>query len=374
MNARAAARGRGAAPGGSVLSNLTWSRLGELFHAALATPAPERAAFLDAACAGDQDARREIEAMLDAHEGPSRLHVEDRLLSDGDPADPLLGRTIGAYRLVSLIGRGGMGDVYLAERDDAQYERRVAFKLIRPGLARRGATERFLRERQILAQLEHPNIAMLLDGGMTDDGHPYLVMQYVDGEPITEWVRRRKLPLRGRLELFRTVCETVQAAHNNLVVHRDLKPANILVTEGGEVRLLDFGIAKLLDETDADTTIALDRVLTPTHAAPEQVRGQPVTTATDVYSLGVLLYELLTDERPFEVDQRSATAIERSICEAEPGPPSRRRPDRRRALRGELDNLVLTAMRKEPDRRYQSARELDEDVANHLQGRPGPMP
>ncbi|MBD3220833.1 protein kinase [bacterium] len=352
------------------MSNLTWSQLGELFHAALATPVSERAAFLDAACGGDDAARREIEAMLDAHEGSSRLHVEDRLLSGGDPVDPLLGRTIGAYRLVSLIGRGGMGDVYLAERDDAQYERRVAFKLIRPGLARRGATERFLRERQILAQLEHPNIAMLLDGGMTDDGHPYLVMQYVDGEPITEWVRRRKLPLRARLELFCTVCETVQAAHNNLVVHRDLKPANILVTEGGEIRLLDFGIAKLLDETDTDTTMALDRLLTPAHAAPEQVMGRPVTTATDVYSLGVLLYELLTDERPLDVDQSSATAIERSICEAVPEPPSRRRPERRRALRGELDTIVLTALRKEPGRRYQSARELGEDVANHLHGRP----
>jgi serine/threonine-protein kinase len=352
------------------VSDLTWSRLGDLFHAALELEPDQREDFLARECAGDEELRGEIEAMLEAHEGPARLLAEDRLLGETAATDPWLGRTIGAYRLVELIGRGGMGDVYLAERDDDQYERRVAFKLIRPGLARRGATERFLRERQILAQLEHPNIAMLLDGGMTDDGHPYLVMQYVDGEPITEWVRRRKLPLRARLQLFRTVCETVQAAHNNLVVHRDLKPANILVTEDGQVRLLDFGIAKLLDETDQDLTIDLDRVLTPAHAAPEQVTGQPVTTATDVYALGVLLHELLTDERPFEVDRSSAAAIERSICETEPEPPSRRRPKDRRTLRGELDNIVLTALRKEPDRRYQSARELGEDVANHLHGRP----
>jgi serine/threonine-protein kinase len=357
------------------LSEPTWSRIGELFHAALEQPPEERDRFLARECGDDTALLSEIESMLAAHEDQSRLRVEDRLLSDGEQVDPMLGRVIGAYRLVSLIGRGGMGDVYLAERDDDQFEHRVAFKLIRPGLGGRAATERFLRERQILAQLQHPNIAMLLDGGVTEDGHPYLVMQYVDGRPLTEWCRERGLSLRQRLELFLTVCDAVQAAHNNLVVHRDLKSANILVMADGQIRLLDFGIAKLLDEKLVDDaqgglTVDFDRLLTPTHAAPEQVTGQAVTTATDVYALGVLLYELLTDERPFDVDQSSAAAIERSICETVPEPPSRRSREHRKELRGELDNIVLMALRKEPGRRYQSARELADDIASHLQGRP----
>ena len=359
------------------MTDPTWSLLGELFHAALAVPADQRPAFLARRCGDDAGLRAEIEAMLAAHEGNERLQVEDRLLSDGSAAlaEPWRGRVIGAYRLVELIGRGGMGDVYLAERHDQQYERRVAFKLIRPGLAGTGAGERFRRERQILARLEHPNMAMLLDGGVTEDGHPYLVMQYVDGEPITDWCRRRQLPLRRRLELLRTVCETVQAAHNNLVVHRDLKPANILVTDDGQVKLLDFGIAKLLEDDvlgqgQPGLTVNLDRLLTPAHAAPEQVTGQAVTTATDVYALGVLLYELLTDERPFAVDQSSAAALERSICETPPTPPSKRNTPHARRLRGELDNIVLKALRKEPQRRYQSARELAEDISRHLEGRP----
>ncbi len=352
------------------MSDLTWSKLGALFHTALERPLAERDAFLAEACAGDRALRAEVEEMLAAHEGQSRLRVEDRLLRDGDQADPLLGETIGAYRLVELIGRGGMADVYLAERDDDHYEQRVALKLIRPGLPGAKATERFLRERQILAQLEDPNISMLLDGGVMPDGRPYLVMQYVDGEPITDWCRRHEVPLRERLELLRTVCETVQVAHNNLVVHRDLKPANILVTKDGQVRLLDFGIAKLLDEADPGLTVSLDRMLTPNHAAPEQVTGRTVTTATDVYALGILLYELLTDERPFEVDQSSAAAIERSICETTPEPPSQRKAGQGRSLRGELDNIVLMALRKDPRRRYQSARELGEDIDSHLQGRP----
>ncbi len=347
-----------------------WSRIGEVFHAALELAPAEREAFLARECGGDAGLRAEVASMLAAHEGETRLHLEDRLLQDGEPADPLLGRTIGAYRLLSLLGRGGMGDVYLAERGDDQYERRVAFKLIRSGRGNRAAHERFLRERQILAQFEHPNIAMLLDGGVTDDGRPYLVMQYVDGEPITDWCRRRGASLRRRLELFHTVCGAVQAAHNNLVVHRDLKPANILVTPEGQVRLLDFGIAKLLDEAEPGLTVALDRLLTPEHAAPEQVTGRAVTTATDVYALGVLLYELLADQRPFDVDRSSAAAIERAICETVPPPPSSRAGASGRALRGELDNIVLMALRKEPERRYPSARELGEDVAHHLQGRP----
>lgn len=348
----------------------TWSRLGDVFHAALDLAPDERGRYLARECGGDTALLDEIVSMLAAHEGATRMRLEDRLIVETGAADPLLGTSIGSYRLVDLLGRGGMGDVYLAERDDEQYEHRVAFKLIRPGLAGRGATERFLRERQILAQLQHPGIAALLDGGVTVDDRPYLVMQYVDGEPITDYCRNRDLPLHRRLELFRTVCDTVQAAHNSLVVHRDLKPANILVTGDGHVRLLDFGIAKLLDETDADLTVSMDRVLSPAHAAPEQVTGGTVTTATDVYALGVLLYELLTDERPFEVDRSSATSIERSILDANPEPPSRRPVRDARRLRGDLDTIVLMALRKEPERRYQSARELGDDVGRYLEGRP----
>lgn len=352
------------------MTDRDWDRIGELFHAALALAPDARAEFLAGACGDDAGLRCEVAEMLAAHEDAGRLVVEDRFLADDPEDDPLPGRTFGAYRLLSLLGRGGMGDVYLAERSDEQYERLVAFKLIRAGHGGRATHERFLRERRILAQLEHPNIAMLLDGGVIDDGRPYLVMQYVAGEPITEWCRRRELSLRGRLELFRVVCDTVQAAHNNLIVHRDLKPANILVTADGQVKLLDFGIAKLLDDPEPGLTVALDRLLTPEHAAPEQVSGRAVTTATDVYALGVLLYELLTDTRPFAIDRSSAGAIERAICETVPPPPSTRASGLRRTLRGELDNIVLKALRKEPHRRYQSARDLGEDVANHLAGRP----
>ncbi len=353
----------------------TWSRIGETFHAALECTPDERDDFLARECGDDPALLNEVQSMLAAHQGDTRMRVEDRLLSDGQTVAPRLGSVIGSYRLVSLLGRGGMGDVYLAERDDDQFEHRVALKLIRPGLGGQVATERFKRERQILAQLDHPNIATLLDGGVTSDGHPYLVMQYVDGQPVTEWCRERKLSLRDRLELFQTVCDAVQAAHNALVVHRDLKPANILVTNDGQVRLLDFGIAKLLDdelmdEAQQGLTVNLDLILTPAHAAPEQITRRPVTTATDVYALGVLLYELLTDEQPFAIDQSSAAAIERSICETIPQPPSRRVHGQGQKLRGELDHIVLMALRKEPSRRYQSARELGDDIACHLEGRP----
>ncbi len=347
-----------------------WNRIGELFHAALEHPQTEREVFVTANCGGDAKLRDEVLGMLAAHDGGGRLGIEDRLFAElpSVETDSMIGRTIGAYSLLRLLGRGGMGDVYLAERCDDQYERQVALKLIRPGHMGTGLASRFLQERQILAQLEHPNIAMMLDGGVTESGRPYLVMQYVDGVPITEYCRENGLSLPERLDLFRTVCRAVHVAHINLVVHRDLKPANILVTEAGEVKLLDFGIAKLLDSPEPGLTTSLDRMLTLEHAAPEQVSGQPVTTATDVYALGILLYELLTDERPFEIRSSSPTAIERLICEAEVPAPSTRSGARAQRLRGELDNIVMMALRKEPQRRYQSARELEEDVGNHLAG------
>ena len=264
-----------------------------------------------------------------------------------------------------------MGEVYLASRDDAQYEHKVAIKVMRAGAHAPEMSERFRRERQILAHLEHPNIASLLDGGVTDDGRPYLVMQYVDGIAITDYCDQRALSLRERLALFRAVCAAVQAAHVQLVVHRDLKPANILVTTSGDVKLLDFGIAKLLEPSrDASYTRPLERVMTPEHAAPEQVRGEPVTTATDVYALGVLLYQLLTGERPLQFPSSAASDVERVICEVEPAAPSTVASKDARVLRGDLDRIVLMALRKEPTRRYQSAQEFDADIARYLTGMP----
>ena len=348
-----------------------WDRMGDLFHEALQRAPEQRGAFLAEACADNPELQREVVEMLGAHRETGRLLVEERLLDAGEvPAGRLVGQRIGAYRLDRLLGRGGMGDVYLAERCDGQFSHQVAFKLVRESAAGPRTAARFHQERQILAQLDHPSIATLLDGGVTDDGRPYLVMQYVDGEPITDYCRGRNLGLRERLALFDTVCQAVHFAHTNFIVHRDLKPANILVTSAGEVKLLDFGIAKLLDEPQPGETVALDRVLTPEHAAPEQITGRPVTTATDVYALGVLLYELLTGERPFALSGSSPTEIERTICGSVPTPPSARPGHGRRALRGDLDNIVLMALRKEPERRYQSARELADDVAGHLSGRP----
>ena len=354
------------------MNQQNWKRIESLFHEALERPPGERASFLASACGSDEALRKQVEAMLEAHEPDHQLQVESRLLrDDGARIEPMEGRRIGAYRIVRLLGRGGMGDVYLAERDDDQYERQVALKLIRPGLHAEDVTARFVQERQILAQLEHPNIATLLDGGVSEDGQPFLVMQYVDGKPITNYCDEQQLGLRERLELFRTVCEAVHAAHVNLIVHRDLKPANILVTGDGDVKLLDFGIAKLLDPTAAEATRPIDRIMTPEHAAPEQVAGRPVTTATDVYALGVLLYQLLTGKRPIEIPTTSSTSeIERTVQEVVPEPPSSTPSPNARALRGELDHITMMALRKEPERRYGSALEFGEDVGRYLTGQP----
>jgi len=355
------------------MSHEYWTKIESLFFRALERSPQERAAFLKSAC-DDDDLRREVEGMLEAHEPARRLRVEDRLLQEGESSvePPTLdGREVGAYRLIRLLGRGGMGDVYLAERSDDQYEREVALKLIRPGPQADDVQARFIQERQILASLEHPNIATLLDGGVTDEGQPYLVMQHVDGVPITDYCLENGLDLRERLQLFQTVCKAVHAAHVNLVVHRDLKPANILVTRDGVVKLLDFGIAKLLEPGAGMATRAMDRILTPEHAAPEQLEGRSITTATDVYALGVLLYQLLTGRRPLEFpSSTSSREIERRVLEFEPEPPSSVGGARARALRGELDQIVLMALRKEPERRYGSALEFGDDVQRFLTGQP----
>ncbi len=367
----------------------TWDRLEAVFFEALELPAEQRAAFLDRACAGDPDLRAEVEAVLASHVA---------LADDDAPALPperRVGSRVGAYRLDALIGRGGMGEVYRAFRDDEQYEHEVAVKIVRSGLPPFEMVRRFRQERQILARLEHPNVATLLDGGVTPEGEPYLVMQHVRGAPITDYVDARRLPVGDRLRLFMTVCRAVQFAHANLVVHRDLKPSNILVTEDGQVRLLDFGIAKLLDPEGTGARLPTESLLlmTPEHAAPEQFLGQPITTATDVYQLGVLLYELLTGNRPFQAG--SSMELGRAICEQEPTRPSaavgrvaeqnnvdtvgeadaaRARastPDGlRRLLRGDLDRIVLMALRKDPARRYGSAADLADDIERHLDGYP----
>jgi len=351
-----------------------WQRVKEVFAAAVERPAAERDAYLDRACDGDPELRREVASLLDFHREPD---PEPGSGAATTATEPEAGDRIGPYRLLGVIGSGGMGTVYLAERADDAFRKRVAVKVVRHGLGvgGPGAAEelaRFRTERQILAALEHPNIARLLDGGTTGDGLPYLVMEHVEGEPIDRYCERRGLGLRARLELFRTVCAAVHSAHRSLVVHRDLKPSNILVTASGEPKLLDFGIAKLLDPAPAISTVALttpsERVMTPDYASPEQVQGEPITTATDVYLLGVLLYELLTGRRPFRASGALPWELQRAICEQEPEPPSAVTGDRR--LRGDLDNVVAMAMRKDPERRYASARELGEDVRRHLEGLP----
>ena len=375
----------------------TWERLEAVFFTALELEEEERAEYLDRACAGDADLRAEVEAVLASH----RAVGADEPLQTGAGSEPssegLVGARVGAWRLEGRVGRGGMGEVYRARRADEEYDQEAAVKIVRTGLSSWEMVRRFRLERQILARLEHPNISTLLDGGVTPEGHPYLVMQFVRGVPITEYADVHRLSVRERLGLFVTVCRTVQFAHSSLVVHRDLKPSNILVTDDGRVRLLDFGIAKLLDPEDPGGVTPTESLLllTPEHAAPEQFLGLPITTATDVYQLGVLLYELLAGERPFR--GRASLDLHRAICEEEPTRPSAwpRAPacdgdaaadtvaaaDRararvttpeglRRQLRGDLDRIVLKALRKEPDRRYASAADLADDVERHLQGYP----
>src|SRR6185503_18396474 len=272
------------------------------------------------------------------------------------------GETIGPYRLGTELGRGGMGTVFLAERADGQFDQRVALKLVKRGMDSAEILDRFRAERQILARLQHANVARLLDGGVTPDGQPYFAMEHVEGEPLTTYCQRVSLSTALRLRLFLQVCEAVEYAHRNLVVHRDLKPSNILVTPDGQVKLLDFGIAKVLDpgSTDPAVTRREERVLTPRYAAPEQLLGQPVTTVTDVYSLGVVLYEMLAGRHPYDAGGSAPAANEAGVPVAVPGTLGA----------AELASVARMAMRPEPDRRYPSVRALADDVRRHLEGRP----
>jgi len=305
-----------------------WLQIEEIFQSVLDCAPENRAAFLDSACGGDADLRGEIESLLTSHEEsgftvPAAFEDAIKVLEQ-HTGQLKEGRRIGPYRVVREIGRGGMGSVYLAARADDAYQKLVAVKIIRRGLDTDDIIRRFRSERQIQATLDHPNITRLLDAGTTDDGLPYFVMEYIEGEPIDQYCDVRKLNVTDRLKLFQSVCAAVRYAHQNLVIHRDIKPGNVLVTKEGVPRLLDFGIAKLLapEASLGDATLTSLRLLTPEYASPEQVRGEVITTASDVYSLGILLYRLLTGHLPYRVALSSTTDLERAICDQEPERPS----------------------------------------------------
>lgn len=360
-----------------------WRQVEALFGELIDCPVAERQAILERRCGEDQELRQELESLL-ACDDPGRPLVEIpaavALVSEEDNS----GRRVGPYQLIRLLGHGGMGAVYLGVRVDDQYQKQVAVKLLKRGMDTEFMLRRFRQERQILANLEHPFIARLLDGGATDDGLPYFVMEYVDGVPITTYCRNHQLTIPERLRLFRMVCEAVQHAHQHLVVHRDLKPGNILTTKEGVPKLLDFGIAKMIDpEMRSSRTLTRPefRMLTPDYASPEQVKGLPISTASDVYSLGAILYELLARQKPHRFASESLTDMEKAICEIDPERPStvaarnaevtiNERRQSRRQLAGDLDTIVLTAMRKEPQRRYSSVAALSEDLRRHMEALP----
>jgi serine/threonine-protein kinase len=377
-----------------------WDEVRELFLRVADLDPAAREAHLDEACGEDPDLRREVESLLGRNDRSETFlpRVIERAAQDlvGDPASDPAARParIGPYRVIELLGRGGMGSVYLAEREGGPFQQQVALKVLRTGLNDTDMAARFKSERQILADLRHPNIAGLVDGGTTEDGVPFLAMEYVQGRRIDRWCDQDRKSIEQRIDLFRVVCSAVQAAHRSLVVHRDLKPANILVTTDGHVKLLDFGIAKILGPSSHSHTVVvtrtIDRLLTPAFASPEQVSGDAVTTASDVYSLGVILYELLAGTNPHAFKDHSATEIERVVCRTDPERPSqavRRRigtaegaeaarlrglsEDRlARRLAGDLDTIIMTALRKEPDRRHSSVEALSEDLRRHAAGLP----
>lgn len=384
-----------------------WQRIDEIFHAALALEEGERSDFLVTECDGDDGLRENVAALLSSYQATDGF-IQGSVFSDAaqllieDEAQATIGQHIGLYKISREIGRGGMGTVYLATRDDDQFEHKVAIKVVRRGMDTDLVLARFRNERQILAGFDHPNIARLFDGGSTESGLPYFIMEYVEGQAIDEYCDSHRLSTASRLELFRTVCAAVQYAHQNLVIHRDIKPSNILVTAEGVPKLLDFGIAKLLHSqatVGTATTAIVQRLMTPAYASPEQVRGERVTTVSDVYSLGVLLYELLSGHSPYHFKNLVAQDIAQVISYSEPQRPSvvinrieevttggqegrtitpesvsttrEGRPEKlRRKLAGDLDNIVLMAIRKKPLRRYLSVGQFSEDIRRHMVGLP----
>jgi len=381
-----------------------WDQVKELFTLALERDPEERSSFLRRTCAGDDSLRTEVESLLSSFDGAPTF-LEDCPAADlfSWQSRAMAGKRIGAYRIIREIGQGGMAVVYLAERADDQYRKRVAIKMLKPGTEKDEILRRFRNERQALASLDHPSIVRLLDGGSTEEGFPYLIMEYVEGVRIDEYCDTHRLSITERLQLFRAVCLGVQYAHESLVIHRDLKPSNILITQAGVVRLLDFGIAKVFNpQLSPDTTLTRTdwRPMTPEYASPEQVRGGAITKTTDIYSLGVLLYELLTGYRPYRVRHDSALEIPRHRYSEEPEKPSVAvnridetasrdgstrtiitpqlvaevravRPEELpRCLRGDLDTIVMKAIRSEPEHRYASAAEFSKDIERHLSGLP----
>nr|MDQ3042305.1 serine/threonine protein kinase [Acidobacteriota bacterium] len=390
-----------------------WKKVKELLQEVLPLDLPERKNFLENSGVS-AEIRREVESLLAFEEESEDLmrltaveFSKDFFDADGDGKNRLIGQKIGVYEIVGELGQGGMGAVYLAERTDGKFKQKVALKLLKREMNTVALRAHFRQEREILASLEHPNIARLLDAGTTDDHVPFIAMEYVEGLPIDDYCNRHDLDLTDRLNLFRTVCSIVNFAHRNLIVHRDLKPSNILVTFDGSPKLLDFGISKILStETENTATITKLGVMTPGYASPEQLRGESVTTATDIYSLGVILYELLSGHRPFETKENDRREIYRAVIEIEPERPSsvvisdfgfgiadlkktasaadnrQRTADNRlktnpksqipnpKSLKGDLDNIVLKALKKEPERRYSSAENFSEDIRRHLEGLP----
>ena len=371
-----------------------WSEVQDLFHRAFELSAEEVEGFLDQNT-DDEDVRAEVLSLLSTA-GDKGTTVEDVInnsVPDAEDASEDAGKEFGPYRVVRLLGQGGMGNVYLGERADDEYHQHVAIKVTNRGLFSKEVEARFLIERQILASLSHPNIAHLVDGGTTPDGRSYLVMEYVDGEPIDTYSSRNKLTIRQRLSLFALVCDAVQSAHEKLVIHRDLKPSNTLITHDGQPKLLDFGIAKLLDpqaiEAPSSLTTVGPRPLTPAYASPEQLRGQAMDTSSDVYSLGILLYELLTGIHPTPEDPTDPLRLRSATNEQELQRPSQRlsrsttgaaalddaqfsEPAGKRAslLRGELDTILLKTLQFDPERRYGTVAALASDLRNYLEDRP----
>jgi eukaryotic-like serine/threonine-protein kinase len=379
---------------------LRWKKIKSTFEDVVAKPESERSLYLDQRCANDGELKTEVSSLLDYHTKADRFLEPPQSSLTGQP-DPYIGKLFGHYRIDGVLGHGGMGAVYRAVRDDGQFQKQVAIKLVRPGAWSKELALRFHEERRTLARLEHPNIASLLDGGTTEDGVPYLVMEYVNGVPIDEYCDDAKLSIEERLKLFRTVSSAVQYAHQNLVVHRDIKPGNILVTPEGIPKLLDFGIAKFLTEQEHAEPGEMTRVglrfVTYEYASPEQIRGATITTTSDVYSLGILLYKILTGHRPYQFKSRLPHEITRIVCEQLPRKPSATvlrvtddeddatrtttpeeisslrassPPKLHRHLVGDLDNIVLKALQKDPQRRYMSVEQLSEDVRRHLEGMP----
>lgn len=372
-----------------------WKKIDELFNdAAKLKDESERENFLRKKCGGDAELFAEVSSLLD-----SLSKAEDFLETSAtefsaklfeNKAEKILGSKIGSHRIISEIGRGGMGTVYLGYRDDEEFQQRVALKIVRDRMFSPSLIERFKRERQILANLNHPNIARLLDGGTMQDGTPYFVMEYLNGLNIIEYATRKNLSINGRLKLFLKICAAVGHAHTQGIIHRDIKPTNVLVTNDGEPKLLDFGIAKVLQQNERETanTMTGFHLFTPEYSSPEQARGEKTSVASDIYSLGVLLYELLTTCRPFDFENRSPLEIVQIVCENEPERPSTaiykkrdtvgeeipfdegKTAETSRLLRGDLDNIVLKAMRKEPFRRYISVTEFSADIENYLKNLP----